>query len=345
MPDPLGRACIFPGDRMPCVTVVDVCIVRPGDGVERRWLVHQLNAPSFRQQLGRFINGTTRQRVSRTNLGQLLVDAPSLHEQRRIADILDKADAVRRRRKEAIALTEELLRSAFLEMFGDPVTNPKGWELRKVGDLLRESRSGATVRPEDFRRSGFPVLHKGGIKPCGRILLDPDKNTYVDEGFARSNASSVVGRDFVVITLRDLVPTGPSIGLASSLEFAERAAYLLVERVYGVILNRAHVVPEYFVWLSNDRRFRHRLAAMAVGATQVHIRRADYNNMVIPVPPVERQMDFRRLVHAVARLDGHLGHAATSNEALFRSLTHHCFVDRRSTASRERGAERCEAAG
>ncbi len=53
------------------------------------------------------------------------IPSPASHEQRRIAAILDKADAVRRKRKEAIALTEELLRSAFLEMFGDPVTNPK----------------------------------------------------------------------------------------------------------------------------------------------------------------------------------------------------------------------------
>ncbi len=60
---------------------------------------------------------------------------PPLPEQRRIADILDKADAVRRKRKGAIALAEELLRSAFLEMFGDPVTNPKGWPVKPLTAL------------------------------------------------------------------------------------------------------------------------------------------------------------------------------------------------------------------
>ncbi|WP_419547587.1 restriction endonuclease subunit S [Microcystis sp.] len=60
---------------------------------------------------------------------------PPLEEQRRIAAILDKADGVRRKRKEAIRLTEELLKSTFLEMFGDPVTNPKGWEIAKLGDF------------------------------------------------------------------------------------------------------------------------------------------------------------------------------------------------------------------
>jgi type I restriction enzyme S subunit len=60
---------------------------------------------------------------------------PPLEEQRRIAAILDKADGVRRKHKEAIRLTEELLKSTFLEMFGDPVTNPKGWEIAKLGDF------------------------------------------------------------------------------------------------------------------------------------------------------------------------------------------------------------------
>jgi len=67
---------------------------------------------------------------------------PPLEEQRRIAAILDKADGVRRKRKEAIRLTEELLKSTFLEMFGDPVTNPKGWEVRELGDCVKDIESG-----------------------------------------------------------------------------------------------------------------------------------------------------------------------------------------------------------
>jgi type I restriction enzyme S subunit len=137
MPDPLGRACMFPGDYRPCVTVVDVCIVRPGPSVDRRWLLHAINSPAFRTQIDRHIKGTTRQRISRTNLGTVELTVPPFPEQRRIADILDKADAIRRKRKEAIALTEDLLRSAFLEMFGDPVTNPKKWPPVPLAKLAR----------------------------------------------------------------------------------------------------------------------------------------------------------------------------------------------------------------
>ena len=70
-------------------------------------------------------------------LVKIQIPLPPLKEQRRIAAILDKADAVRRKRQEAIALTEELLRAAFLEMFGDPVTNPKGWEVVPIGDISK----------------------------------------------------------------------------------------------------------------------------------------------------------------------------------------------------------------
>ena len=80
-------------------------------------------------------SGTTFKEVSKGIVERFIIPLPPLEEQRRIAAILDKADGVRRKRKEAIRLTEELLKSTFLEMFGDPVTNPKGWEIAKLGDF------------------------------------------------------------------------------------------------------------------------------------------------------------------------------------------------------------------
>lgn len=74
--------------------------------------------------------------ITQEDIRTLPLPLPPLPEQRRIADVLDKADAIRRKRKDAIALSEELLRSAFLEVFGDPVTNPKGWEVKALAKLL-----------------------------------------------------------------------------------------------------------------------------------------------------------------------------------------------------------------
>jgi len=87
------------------------------------------------------------------------VPLPPLEEQRRIAEILDRADAIRRKRQEAIRLTEELLRSAFLEMFGDPVTNPKNWSTVELGSQVSELRYGTSVKCHDKKKDGdLPIL-------------------------------------------------------------------------------------------------------------------------------------------------------------------------------------------
>ncbi|EGQ8923896.1 restriction endonuclease subunit S [Vibrio parahaemolyticus] len=87
----------------------------------------------------RFLTGGTVKFVNKKTMGGIKVPLPPLDEQKRIAAILDKADAIRQKRKQAIELADEFLRSVFLDMFGDPVTNPKGWEvkpLKCVADIV-----------------------------------------------------------------------------------------------------------------------------------------------------------------------------------------------------------------
>lgn len=89
MPEPLGRACIFPGVGQPAVTVVDVCIIRPNPQRARaEWLVSAINSPTFRASMSEFVRGTTRQRISRKNLGTLRLRVPRPPEQMRVEDTL-----------------------------------------------------------------------------------------------------------------------------------------------------------------------------------------------------------------------------------------------------------------
>lgn len=104
-------------------------------------------------------SSTTMPIVNKSNFSDLKMPVPflglpskSLAEQKRIAEILDKADVIRRKRKQAIQLADDFLRSVFLDMFGDPVTNPKGWEVKAIKDLATVTTGNTPSRkvPEYF---------------------------------------------------------------------------------------------------------------------------------------------------------------------------------------------------
>lgn len=91
MPDPLGRACIFPGDSRAAVTVVDVCIVRTNVGdIDQRWLMWTVNSPAFRVAVANLQSGSTRKRISRGNLATLCLPIPPAPEQRRIVAAIEE---------------------------------------------------------------------------------------------------------------------------------------------------------------------------------------------------------------------------------------------------------------
>jgi len=176
-----------------CVTVVDVCILRPYPNiVDTRWLLRALNAPQFLFQVKQFTTGTTRKRISRSNLSKLLLNIPLLDEQRRIASILDKADEVRRKRKEAIRLTEDLLRSAFLDMFGDPVTNSKGWPVRRIGDLANViTGSTPPSKKSGMFGSEIPFVTPGDLESGKSALRYVTKEGAKNSRIARKGATLV----------------------------------------------------------------------------------------------------------------------------------------------------------
>ena len=118
MPDPLGRACLFPGDTVPCATVVDVAIIRPAqEQADARWLMWMLNAPQVRSQVAALAKGTTRRRISRRNLGTIQIPRLDPQAQRTQVHALEnRLDAITRM-DEAMAVAtirEATLRASIL---------------------------------------------------------------------------------------------------------------------------------------------------------------------------------------------------------------------------------------
>lgn len=104
--------------------------------------------------------GAAQPNLSPKKLSDLKIPLPPLAEQRRIAAILDKADGIRRKQQQAIDLCDQFLKALFIDMFGDPVTNPKGWEVKKLEELVPEScpvTYGIVQPGEDFK-NGIPVV-------------------------------------------------------------------------------------------------------------------------------------------------------------------------------------------
>lgn len=180
-------------------------VLRPKKCIDIRYLCRHLE----RYDVTSFVTGTTRGKLTKSAASRIPLLLPPLEEQRRIAAILDKADAVRRKRQSAIALTEELLRSAFLEMFGDPATNPKGWEIVRMSEVVSQTQYG-TAEKANSEKNGIPVLRMNNITYTGEFKLDDLKWCLIpvadepkftvrrgDLLFNRTNSPELVGKTAV----------------------------------------------------------------------------------------------------------------------------------------------------
>ncbi|MCM8635341.1 MAG: restriction endonuclease subunit S, partial [Candidatus Accumulibacter sp.] len=157
-------------------------VVRPrGDRADARYLTHFLRQDRVRKQGESRMTGSAGQRrVPEHFLAGLAVPLPPLPEQRRIAEILDKADALRAKRRAALAQLDTLTQSIFLDMFGDSATNPKGWPLSELGTLLRDVTNGMTRRRPESEVGQSIVLRLRDIREgwidfseVNRITLSP----------------------------------------------------------------------------------------------------------------------------------------------------------------------------
>ncbi|EIQ7472175.1 restriction endonuclease [Vibrio parahaemolyticus] len=174
-------------------------------GNDPKWVFYMLRA----FQLERYVEGAGVPTLNRNLVHDELVPLPPLAEQKRIAAILDKADAIRQKRKQAIDLADKFLRSVFLDMFGDPVTNPKGWEVGTIRDLVSSVNYGSSAKASETDGE-FPILRMGNITYEGKWnftdlkyidLNDKDQIKYLahrnDLLFNRTNSKELVGKTAV----------------------------------------------------------------------------------------------------------------------------------------------------
>ncbi|MBI5015599.1 MAG: restriction endonuclease subunit S [Deltaproteobacteria bacterium] len=158
-----GRAAIWDG-RLPGVKFQKaIHRVRPGPELCNRYLVHRLMVDYHNGSLADYYTGATIKHLTGQDLARYEFPLPPLPEQKRIAAILDKADELRAKRRAALAELDTLVQSIFLEMFGDPATNPKGWRKAPLGELIKLKSGNFLPASEMAERGGYPVLGGNGV--------------------------------------------------------------------------------------------------------------------------------------------------------------------------------------
>jgi type I restriction enzyme S subunit len=131
-----------------------------------RFLKYWLDSSEFRTQISRFVTGSAQQNFGPSHLKELTITFPPLPEQQRIAALLDRADRLRRMRRYAEELSASFLQSVFVQMFGDPVKNPMGWDvvaLEEVTESLDSRRIPIEASVRAIRRGLYPYYGASGI--------------------------------------------------------------------------------------------------------------------------------------------------------------------------------------
>ncbi len=291
MPDPIGRACIFPGLEQLCVTVVDICVVRPASNeVDSKWLMHLINSSKFHQQILKYVTGTTRQRISRGNLAKLEVEIPPLPEQKRIAAILDKADAIRRKRQQAIQLADEFLRSVFLDIYQSGL---KDFEEFSFIDLALKERNsfvngpfGSNLLTSELTEKGVPVVYIRDIRD--RIYRRRSPSHVTIEKAKQLNSCSVFPDDVLIAKVGD--PPG-----TAAIYPASEPEAIVTQDVIRIRCNQDIVLPTFLVALFNSHHGSKLIDRIKVEATRARIGLGDLKKEKIKIPPLAVQTKFHNI--------------------------------------------------
>lgn len=286
-----------------------------------KFLKYFLTSDGFHHQFMNTVAGVggSLVRARPTFVEKIEIPLPPLDEQKRIAAILDKADAIRQKRKQAIVLADEFLRSVFLEMFGDPVTNPKGWALGSMADFggfkngLNYSRDENGVELSYIGVGDFKSHSKlERIENLSKIQLNenPDDGYLLKDNdilFVRSNGNkALVGRCLTV---------HPGEHKVTFSGFCIRYRVQKIEELNPTFLNYCMRMPS----------MKNAMLKGGQGANIQNINQKTLTGLSLPIPPIEVQKDFESLVSRYQLFIERALDGANNDNALFSALSQKAF--------------------
>jgi type I restriction enzyme S subunit len=260
-------------------------------------------------------SGATVKGIKIDALNQLKIPLPPLEGQRRIAAILDKADAVRRKRQQAIALTEELLRSAFLEMFGNPIINPRGWEEVELGGLLTFLTSGSRGWAKFYAPEGRLFLRIQNVRD-GKLLLD-DIAYVSPPDSAEARRTRVKEGDVLVSITADL---GRTAVIPKGFKPAHINQHLALLR-----LKRERISPVYLAAFLASISGQLQFARLNREGVKAGLNFDDIRGLHILLPPLETQLKYEKFFIRQTDALNQYKQGCNAAQSLFNSLLQRAF--------------------
>ncbi|MCB0494363.1 MAG: restriction endonuclease subunit S [Cyclobacteriaceae bacterium] len=275
-----------------------------------------LQSKKFTSQLRKLITGSAQLNFGPSHLKQIDIQFPPLDDQIHIANILSKAESLIAQRKESLRLLDEFLKSTFLEMFGDPVRNEKGWEKVLLGSHV-DVLTGYPFKSKDY------LEDDQGIKLCGGLIIQPDRIAWEQANQWSRKKTNGLERyflkehDIVIAMDRPWISTGFKIRMIMKSELPT----LLVQRTAR--LRSEDFNHHYLFFLINHRAFE--IHSKPTETTVPHISSSDIKSFKVPMPPLRLQTQFAHIVEKTEALKVHYQTSLQELENLYGSLSQSAF--------------------
>ena len=291
------------------------------DGVsDLKFLKHWLNSLEFRQQITKEVTGIAQKNFGPSHLKKIKISLPPLSEQHRIASILDQADELRQKRQQAIEKLDQLLQATFIDMFGDPVSNPKGWDLVRVGEVVNEFIGGKNIECPDESDSDYKILKVSAVtskvyKPheskFAPNTFEPNPLAIVEKGdllFSRANTTELVA--------------------ATAYVWETPENIVLPDKLWKFSISDESKVNKLYLWdLFKNIEFRNELSKLSSGTSgsMKNISKGKLNELKMPLPPKELQDKFAEFSTKLWGQIKTFQQSSDSLDSLFNSLQNQAF--------------------
>ena len=319
LPDPIGRSCILPQLNERAITAVDCTILRFTNKIYPTFFVYYTLSTPYAISIISKTTGSTRKRISRKNLEGILIPIPPKPTQLAIVAELDKINELIQLKKQQLKDYDQLAQSIFYEMFGDPVENEKGWEVKKLGDIC-EVTSAKRVFIEEVVDSGVPFIRGTELTALNRLTRG-EKMKYslfiTKEHYERLKAITGVPKYGDL-----LIPSINSEGIAWIVN-TEEPLYFKDGRVLWVHVNQDVFKSECLQKIMNIL-LKHTYKSMG-GATFSELKLFVLRELKVPIPPIESQQQFAARIEAIERQKQQVSETIKDLETLLASRMQYWF--------------------